>query len=118
MSSRKNLCVHPVVSLEKRGDVTDAKCRSLTAPWVRQDRIGDPNSNLNSNANPNTDSKANLIAQQNTNQDGLCEFYETLQRMDESASIPSGVYTLEDLKAYGEFKKMCPYFLARKMVRM
>ena len=36
LTSRKNLCVHESVSKEKNGVLTDAKCRNLTAPWVRQ----------------------------------------------------------------------------------
>lgn len=36
LTSRRNLCIHPTVSQEKRGNVIDAKCRSLTAPWIRE----------------------------------------------------------------------------------
>jgi DNA excision repair protein ERCC-2 len=35
LSSRKNLCVHPSVVKEKWGKAVDAKCRSMTASWVR-----------------------------------------------------------------------------------
>lgn len=53
LSSRKNLCVHPEVSFvliwlgfphdlrkvskERNGIETDAACRSLTAPWIRNE---------------------------------------------------------------------------------
>lgn len=30
--------------------------------------------------------------------------------------IPPGVYTLDDVKKYGQEKGMCPYFTIRRMV--
>jgi DNA excision repair protein ERCC-2 len=35
LTSRKNLCLNPVVSKEKKGKAVDSKCRNLTASWVR-----------------------------------------------------------------------------------
>ncbi|KAI9159256.1 TFIIH/NER complex ATP-dependent 5'-3' DNA helicase subunit [Blastocladiella emersonii ATCC 22665] len=35
LSSRKNMCVNPDVVKEKWGKAVDARCRSLTASWVR-----------------------------------------------------------------------------------
>jgi len=36
LTSRKNLCLHPSVKREKSGTVVDARCRSLTAGFVRE----------------------------------------------------------------------------------
>ena len=36
LTSRKNLCLHPSVKREKSGNVVDARCRSLTAGFVRE----------------------------------------------------------------------------------
>ena len=36
LTSRKNLCLHPSVRREKSGNVVDARCRSLTAGFVRE----------------------------------------------------------------------------------
>lgn len=36
LTSRKNLCLHPSVKREKSGSVVDARCRSLTAGFVRE----------------------------------------------------------------------------------
>ncbi|OAJ41484.1 hypothetical protein BDEG_25069 [Batrachochytrium dendrobatidis JEL423] len=91
LTSRRNLCIHPIVSKEKRGTVTDAKCRNLTSPWVRENAKHEPDIEL-------------------------CEFYETLEAADTTATVPSGVYTLEDLKEYSTKKKYCPYFLARRLL--
>ena len=35
LSSRKNMCIHPMVSEEGSRESVDAKCRKLTATWVR-----------------------------------------------------------------------------------
>ncbi len=35
LTSRKNLCLHPSVKREKSGSVVDARCRSLTAGFVK-----------------------------------------------------------------------------------
>ena len=39
--------------------------------------------------------------------------------MNESSHLPpiNGVYTLEDLRAFGRKEKVCPYYLARQLVR-
>ena len=36
LTSRKNLCLHPEVKREKSGSVVDARCRSLTAGFVKE----------------------------------------------------------------------------------
>ncbi len=36
LTSRKNLCLHPSVRQEKSGAVVDARCRSLTAGFVKE----------------------------------------------------------------------------------
>jgi len=36
LTSRKNLCLHPEVMREKSGAVVDARCRSLTAGFVKE----------------------------------------------------------------------------------
>lgn len=36
LTSRKNLCLHPSVKQEKSGNVVDARCRSLTAGFVKE----------------------------------------------------------------------------------
>ena len=36
LTSRKNLCLHPSVKREKSGNVVDARCRSLTAGFIKE----------------------------------------------------------------------------------
>ncbi|KAL6594559.1 hypothetical protein ACP70R_048297 [Stipagrostis hirtigluma subsp. patula] len=97
LSSRKNLCVHPQASAAAARDSVDTACRRLTASWVREKAASDPE------ATP------------------LCEFYESFDRAaaggDLASFMPPGVYTLADLRALGRERRVCPYFLARQMVK-
>lgn len=92
LTSRRNLCCHPEVSKERRGNVIDSKCRNLIAPWIRE-------------------SKAN-----GNNEIESCSYFEKLENVDENSSMPPGVYTLEDLKDWGSENGFCPYFLSRRMI--
>ncbi|KAJ6335988.1 hypothetical protein OIU78_012566 [Salix suchowensis] len=47
-----------------------------------------------------------------------CEFFENYERTASGAVLPPGVYTLQDLRAFGKEKGWCPYFLARHMVQL
>ncbi|KAI5067370.1 hypothetical protein GOP47_0017898 [Adiantum capillus-veneris] len=92
LSSRKNLCIHPKVSAEGSRESVDAGCRKLTASWVRASAVD------------------NLDIE-------LCPFFETYEKQGAEALLPSGVYTLQDLRSYGKQKGWCPYFLARHMIQ-
>ncbi|WCJ29203.1 RAD3-like DNA-binding helicase protein [Euphorbia peplus] len=92
LSSRKNLCVNSAVLAAENRDSVDAGCRKLTATWVRALAVENPNV-------------------------PTCEFFENYDRAASSALLPPGVYTLQDLRAYGKEKGWCPYFLARHMVQ-
>ncbi|KAJ2512815.1 TFIIH/NER complex ATP-dependent 5'-3' DNA helicase subunit [Coemansia sp. RSA 1939] len=91
LTSRKNLCVHPRVSKERKGSVVDAQCRQMTASWVRSKARAEGNIEL-------------------------CDFYEKLHTMEPTELVPSGVYTLEDLTDYGRENGMCPYYLSRRVI--
>ncbi|KAJ1806992.1 TFIIH/NER complex ATP-dependent 5'-3' DNA helicase subunit, partial [Coemansia sp. RSA 2599] len=91
LTSRKNLCVHPAVSKERKGSVVDARCRQMTASWVRNKAKTEGNIEL-------------------------CNFYEKMQDMEPSDLLPSGVYTLEDLTDYGRANGLCPYYLSRRVI--
>ncbi|KAK4273124.1 hypothetical protein QN277_021585 [Acacia crassicarpa] len=92
LSSRKNLCINPRVLAAENRDSVDAGCRKLTASWVR------------------------AVAAENP-RIPTCEFFEQYERAGSSAVLPPGVYTLQDLRAFGKEKGWCPYFLARHMVQ-
>jgi DNA excision repair protein ERCC-2 len=115
LSSRKNLCVNVKVSDEGTRESVDARCRNLTASWIRTD----VKSNLLEEAENNNNNTSSIVVQGKStnyfNSDKLCEFYEDLEQVGtEESEIPAGVYTLQDLKEFGREKRWCPYFLARQ----
>ncbi|WZZ77150.1 hypothetical protein YC2023_097722 [Brassica napus] len=92
LSSRKNLCVNSKVLAAENRDSVDAACRKRTASWVR------------------------ALAAENPNVQ-LCDYFESYEKAADNALLPPGVYTLEDLRAFGKNRGWCPYFLARHMVQ-
>jgi len=46
----------------------------------------------------------------------LCQYYEEYDRTGTDAVIAHGIYSLDDLKAFGKDKGWCPYFLARHVI--
>jgi len=100
LSSRKNMCIHPKVADEGSRESVDARCRRLTASWVRD---------------------KHMLALANEeeapeNAPELCEFFEDYEKEGPNAILPPGVYTLADLRDFGRKKGWCPYFLARHMI--
>lgn len=91
LTSRKNLCLHSSVKQEKKGTIVDARCRNLTASFVKERRKNGENVSF-------------------------CIYYENLEFLDVHDVIPYGVFTFSDLLKYGEEKKQCPYFTARRAI--
>lgn len=96
LTSRKNLCLHPVVSMERKGTVVDEKCRRLTNGINKRKLEEDPN-------NPDIE---------------LCEYHENLYALDVENYLPIGVFSFEKLIKYCEERKLCPYFIVRRMISM
>ena len=91
LTSRKNLCLHPSVKREKSGAVVDARCRSLTAGFVKE--------------------------QKERGEDvDVCVYHDNLDLLEPHSLVPPGVFTLDGMLKYGEKHKQCPYFSARRMV--
>ncbi|SAM05615.1 hypothetical protein [Absidia glauca] len=105
LTSRKNLCLHPTVSKEKKGKLVDSKCRDMTASWVRA-KAGKPKRGQQEQEQDPTMEIDTSIE--------LCDFYEQLEATPSPKPIPNGVYTLEELKAYGKKMNFCPYYLVRQ----
>ncbi|KAJ5217737.1 uncharacterized protein N7469_011362 [Penicillium citrinum] len=91
LTSRKNLCLHPSVKREKSGTVVDARCRSLTAGFVKEKK-------------------------ERGEEVDLCVYHENLDLLEPHNLVPPGVFTLDGLLRYGEEHKQCPYFSARRMM--
>ena len=92
LTSRKNLCVHPTISKEKKGKVVDARCRDVTNAAVCERGRNDPGSVE------------------------LCDWHERLGEREQGELFPKGVWTLDDVKAYGIREGICPYFAVRRML--
>ena len=92
LSSRKNMCVHPVVSQERKGKVVDARCRDMTSAWACEKGRQEPGSVE------------------------LCDFHEELGKLEPGHLIPHGVWTIEELIEYAKDKGICPYFAVRRMM--
>ncbi|KAH3661900.1 hypothetical protein OGAPHI_006079 [Ogataea philodendri] len=93
LSSRKNLCLHPVVSKERKGVVVDEMCRRMT------------NGQLKSR-----------IEQGQASTNDLCSFHEKLYDLDPANLVPPGVYSFENLLKYCKTEGTCPYFTIRRMI--
>ncbi|KAG7004821.1 general transcription and DNA repair factor IIH helicase subunit XPD [Physcia stellaris] len=91
LTSRKNLCLHPSVKREKSGAVVDARCRSLTAGFVKEKK-----------------ERGEAV--------DLCIYHDNLDLLEAQNLVPPGVFTLDGLLKYGEQHKQCPYFSARRMM--
>ncbi|KAB5585370.1 hypothetical protein GE09DRAFT_1070441 [Coniochaeta sp. 2T2.1] len=92
LTSRKNLCLHPSVKKEKTGAIVDARCRSLTAGFVKEKKERGENVEL-------------------------CVYHDNLDLLEPHNLIPNGVWTLDGLLRYGEQHKQCPYFTSRRMMQ-
>ncbi|XP_043252831.1 general transcription and DNA repair factor IIH helicase subunit XPD [Colletes gigas] len=88
LSSRKNMCIHPEVSREREGKIVDGRCHSLTASYIRERHNYDEST-------------------------PICNFYEGFDMEGKEQIMPSGIYSIDDLKEYGKDRNWCPYFLAR-----
>ncbi|EQL03450.1 DNA repair helicase RAD3 [Ophiocordyceps sinensis CO18] len=92
LTSRKNLCLHPSVKREKSGSIVDARCRSLTAGFVKEKK--DRGESVD-----------------------VCVYHDNLDLLEPHHLIPNGVWTFDGILRYGEEHKQCPYFTARRMMQ-
>lgn len=92
LSARRNMCIHPEVSKYDNANKVDAKCRNLTATFVREEKSNDSSIEV-------------------------CDFYEGYQR-GMSDSCLTGIYALDDMKELGLKMGWCPYFVARHLINL
>ncbi len=138
LSSRRNLCVHSVVSKLDNRTKVDALCRNLTAATYakqlaqnekrsKKHRRGADSSadTAMSDADTKSDDDEPTSAHTSTAAGAAagfangetCQYFEGYQRDGSSATL-SGVYSLDDLKEYGLGKGWCPYFFARHLIML
>ncbi|KAH9005150.1 DNA repair helicase [Lactarius hatsudake] len=90
LTSRKNLCIHPEVSKEKKGKVVDARCRDLTNPAVVNKARAEPGSVE------------------------VCSFHENMNDIPNENILSPGIWTLADVLQHGRDTSTCPYFTIRR----
>ncbi|KAK9436752.1 hypothetical protein VB005_11567 [Metarhizium brunneum] len=127
LTSRKNLCLHPSVKREKSGSVVDARCRSLTAGFVKEKkdrgenvavcvyhdvRILQPNSIFHSRKFLKNFAWFFFLLTLPAN-----SRLQNLDLLEPHNLIPNGVWTFDGILRYGEEHKQCPYFTARRMMQ-
>ncbi|XP_019851833.1 PREDICTED: TFIIH basal transcription factor complex helicase XPD subunit-like [Amphimedon queenslandica] len=88
LSSRKNLCIHPMIAGNKEGKLVDTECYKLTASFVREKHKADKST-------------------------PVCQFFEEFDVKGRVDPLKPGVYDMDDLKSLGQTKGWCPYYLAR-----
>lgn len=101
LTSRKNLCLHPTISKERKGTVVDEKCRRITNGQLKK-KIEEGAINPEDATNPEVDS--------------LCSFHEKLYDYEQHNLIPPGVYSFDALLKFCKFEGTCPYFTVRRMI--
>jgi DNA excision repair protein ERCC-2 len=107
LTSRKNLCLHPSVKREQSGSVVDARCRSLTAGFVKEKKERGEDVELCIYHDVGPYDQVRL---------GTAKNPQNLDLLEPHNLIPPGVWTLDGMLRYGEQQKQCPYFTARRMV--
>ncbi|QPG74525.1 TFIIH/NER complex ATP-dependent 5'-3' DNA helicase subunit [Brettanomyces nanus] len=93
LTSRKNLCLHPLVGKEKKGTAVDEMCRRMTNGQLKE-----------------------KVKEGEANIEDLCSFHEMLYEKDPTNLIPPGVYSFQQLLDYCKSEGTCPYFTVRRMM--
>lgn len=102
LTSRKNLCLNPLISREKKGNVVDEMCRRVTNGQLKE-RI-----------------EKGIVTEEDQVRDpakySLCSYHEKLYDLDPHELVPLGVYSFDALIRYCKEMGTCPYFTVRRMI--
>lgn len=102
LTLRKNLCLHPTISKERKGTVVDEKCRRITNGQLKE-RIEQ------GKVTPEQQQAKPELYQ-------LCEFHENMNDIESHDYVPNGVYSFDALVDYCKDRRTCPYFTVRRMI--
>lgn len=122
----QNMCIHPDVMDEGSRESVDAKCRTLTASWVRERHEKDAAVKVCTFFEEYENQGAEVrgekgLAKRVAQRAGVrCRqgLGKVLSKpgLGSQALLEAGVYTLEELRNVGSQKGWCPYFLSRHMI--
>jgi DNA excision repair protein ERCC-2 len=89
LSTRKNMCIHPVISQAASRKEIDSECRKITF------------------VSPKRDKKRGQKK---------CSFFERIQTDRLRKFVSPGVYALHNFRQLGRLNEYCPYFLAMDLL--
>ena len=126
LTARRNLCCNKDVNTEKRGNLVDAKCRALTAPWIRESATKDstvplcqffevlPIFHVARSNNIYLESRKCRFKCFYAG----CKYVVYLFDIPLTVSLLQGVYTLEELKEFGKNSGFGHTFLSIPLLLM
>lgn len=96
LSTRRNMCIHPAIKKEVERTTVDRMCRMKTAEWVRikyesEGGVKDIED----------------IAEESE----LWKYYEGYMRSTDDILLTKGIYSLDDLKEFGEKKNVRVFWI-------
>ncbi|KAA8491366.1 DNA repair helicase XPD [Porphyridium purpureum] len=118
LTTRRNLCLHEsVVSAESREEA-DSICRSMTASWVRAQHASESAPAASHAPGSGSAMEIDTQASEAPENPALCKYYENFEAKGRETIMPSGVYTMDRLMAFGREHQWCPYFTARHAINV
>jgi len=121
LTSRRNLCLHPEVRLlfdhpwKRMLMVRSVKKRKAKSS-IRGVGISHPHSLVRREGRILVVSHYVVFTRSVLFSLSRQNWYQELNNYEPGNLIPAGVYTLDDVKKYGQEKGVCPYFTIRRMV--
>lgn len=112
LSSRRNMCINERVLKESDREKIDAQCRSMTSPWAVERAAKDRSNRQHPSSGQQQQQQQAAAAGSGSVR--TCSYFDTFRAAGEATSMPSGIYSLDELKKWGASKNWCPYYLTRQ----
>ncbi|KAF4656085.1 General transcription and DNA repair factor IIH helicase subunit XPD, partial [Perkinsus olseni] len=115
LSARRNMCIHPDVAGQADRDKIDIMCREMTSNFIKK-------SSSSSSSSSSSAGRCSFFEQYDELIGGVGSRYNndiesSANGQKKKFAIPSGVYTLEDLRVAGGAEGWCPYYMTKRLLR-
>ncbi|KAF4664185.1 General transcription and DNA repair factor IIH helicase subunit XPD [Perkinsus chesapeaki] len=110
LSARRNMCIHPDVAGQADRDKIDIKCREMTSNFIKKSSSSSSSSANRCSFFEGYDAAIGGVGRRDQDIEGK-------DAKDKKFAIPSGVYTLEDLRVAGGAEGWCPYYMTKRLLR-
>ncbi|KAF4734905.1 General transcription and DNA repair factor IIH helicase subunit XPD, partial [Perkinsus olseni] len=112
LSARRNMCIHPDVAGQADRDKIDIMCREMTSNFIKK----------SSSSSSSSAGRCSFFEQYDELIGGVGSRYNndiesSANGQKKKFAIPSGVYTLEDLRVAGGAEGWCPYYMTKRLLR-